>query len=83
MASQLYVKGQKLPVEMTAFNSLEQAEQNRISVSRKDSTVKTVWHKGQLAYEITLHHTETDSAGNLVVYVGINRETVLGQKNKE
>lgn len=77
------VKSQKLPVEMTAFNSFTQEELNRIPVSPKDSTVKNVWYKGKIAYEITFHHTETESTGNLIVYVGRDRETVLGQKNED
>lgn len=80
---QLYMKSQKLPVEMTASNSLAQADQDRISVSPKDATVKRVWYERQLAHEVTFHHTETESLGELVVYVGMDREIVLGQKNNE
>ncbi|WP_156151314.1 hypothetical protein [Domibacillus indicus] len=72
---------QKVSVEMTAFNSLPQEEASRIAASPKDSTVKQVQYQEQDAYEVTFHHTETESLGELVVYIGMDRETVLGQKN--
>ena len=79
--SQLYAKAQRIPVELTAADSLSEAEQDRIVASPKDSTVQREWYGGEWAHKVTFHHTETESLGELIVYVGTDRETILGREN--
>lgn len=81
----------QLPIEMVAFNSLTNEERALILASPKDSIVKKVpinediktsidknYGKDQV-YSVTFNNTETDSSGNLVVFVGLNKKTVLGK----
>ncbi|OXS77475.1 hypothetical protein [Domibacillus enclensis] len=78
---QVYVKAHNIRVELTAVNSLSQADQDRITVSPKDSTVQREWYGGEWAHKVTFHHTETESLGELIVYIGMDRETILGEEN--
>ena len=79
------------PIEMVAFNSLTHEESALIPVSPKDSIVKQVpvnddlqelidmnYDKDQV-YAVTFNNTATDTTGNLVVYVGLDKKTVLGK----
>ncbi|WP_187143747.1 hypothetical protein [Bacillus tuaregi] len=81
----------QLPIEMVAFNSLADAERALIPVSPKDSIVKKVpindgiktsidksYGKEQV-YSVTFNNTETDSSGKLVVFVSLDKKTVLGK----
>lgn len=81
----------QLPIEMIAFNSLTDEESALIPVSPKDSIVKQVhvnddikksidksYGKDQV-YSVTFNNTETDSSGNIVVFIGLDRKTVLGK----
>lgn len=80
-----------IPIEMVAFNSLTDAEQNKIIVSPKDSTVEKMIFDEELSniikksydkkkvYAVTFNHTATDNAGDLVVYVDLDKETVVGK----
>ncbi|MCT8138485.1 hypothetical protein H1D32_12490 [Anaerobacillus sp. CMMVII] len=81
----------QMPIEMVAFNSLTDEESALIPVSPKDSIVKQVpvnddlkasidinYDKDQV-YSVTFNNTETDTTGNLVVYVGLDKKTVLGK----
>jgi Flp pilus assembly protein CpaB len=81
----------QIPIEMVAFNSLSGQESNLILVSPKDSNVKQVlvnndiqeiidtnYDKDQV-YAVTFNNTATEATGNLVVYVGLDKKTVLGK----
>jgi hypothetical protein len=81
----------ELPIEMIAFNSLTDEEKDLISVSPKDSIVKKIsvndhiesliekdYSKDQV-YTVTFNHTETDSSGKLVVFVDLDKKTVVGK----
>ncbi|WP_053366513.1 hypothetical protein [Bacillus sp. FJAT-27245] len=81
----------KLPIEMIAFNSLTEEEQDLIPVSPKDSIVEKItvsdenksyidkaYDKTQV-YSVTFNHTETDSLGKLTVFVDLDKETVVGK----
>lgn len=81
----------KLPIEMVAFNSLTKEEQNKIPVTPKDSVVSDVTVSeelgkqlggkliGKTIYAVTFNNTEDNSLGNLVVYVGKDKETIIGK----
>ena len=81
----------KLPIEMIAYNSLTDEESGLIMVSPKDSTVKKVkvtddieslidsnYEKNKV-YSVTFNHTKTDSSGNLMVFVDLDKKTVVGK----
>lgn len=81
----------KMSIEMVAFNSLTDEESALIPVSPKDSIVKRVpkndaikasidlnYNKDEV-YTVTFNNTETDTTGNLVVFIGLDKKTVLGK----
>ncbi|WP_077212659.1 hypothetical protein [Bacillus dakarensis] len=80
-----------LSIEMVAYNSLTDAERELIKVSPKDSIVKKVPVKDDIkssidkiynkdeVYSVTFNNTNSDSSGNLVVYVGLDKKSVLGK----
>ncbi|MBU8908276.1 hypothetical protein [Desertibacillus haloalkaliphilus] len=81
----------QMPIEMVAFNSLTDEESALIQVSSKDSIVKQVpvnddlqesidmnYDKDQV-YAVTFNNTATDTTGNLVVYVSLDKKAVLGK----
>ncbi|UPG66240.1 hypothetical protein [Metabacillus endolithicus] len=86
-----FLQGDKLPIEMVAFNSLTKEEKDKILVSPKDSSVKKVTVNDELSeqfgnnligkrlYAVIFNGTETDSVGKLIVYVDLNKETVVGK----
>jgi hypothetical protein len=79
------------PIEMTAFSSLNDEEQDQIPVSPKDSVVRKVTvnedlakfigktYYGKEVYSVTFNHTETDSTGNVTVYVDLDKKTIVGK----
>ncbi|WP_223702227.1 hypothetical protein [Sutcliffiella deserti] len=81
----------KMPIEMIAFNELTSEERERILVSPKDSSVRelTVSEElgkqlganlvGKKLYMVTFNHTETVTSGNLIVYVDMENEEVVGK----
>ena len=85
----------QLPIEMIAFNSLTDEEEDRIPVSPKDSTVKKVTVDSEIkpflnndynkekVYRITFHHTETASSGPLVVFMDLDKKIVVGKAVSE
>ncbi|MED4456328.1 hypothetical protein [Metabacillus fastidiosus] len=87
----LFYSKNDLPLEMVAFESLTDEEANLILVSPKDSIVEKVTVNNHIAslinknytknkiYSVTFNGTETDSAGNLVVYVDLDRTDVVGK----
>ncbi|WP_226682886.1 hypothetical protein [Sutcliffiella horikoshii] len=81
----------QMPIEMVAFNSLTDQERDLIPVSPKDSSIQQVpvnddiqqlidnnYDKDQV-YAVTFNNTVTDTTGDLVVYVGLDKKTVLGK----
>lgn len=81
----------QLPIEMVPFNHLTSEDKKLIPVSPKDSIVKKVpihkdihpaidpnYEKNQV-YAVTFNHTETDSSGTLVVFVSLDKKTVVGK----
>ncbi|MGM0876181.1 MAG: hypothetical protein ACQEWV_15775 [Bacillota bacterium] len=80
-----------LPIEMVAFNSLSDKEKDLIPVSPKDSIVKKVTINSDIEslidnnydkdkiYSVTFNLTNTDSSANLVVFVDLDKETVVGK----
>lgn len=84
-------KKDPLAIEMVAFSSLNDDEQALIPASPKDSTVKKIPVNDEIkttiaknyredqVYAVTFHHTETDFSGNLVVFVGLDKNTVVGK----
>lgn len=81
----------ELPVEMVAYNSLSKAEQDLIPVSPKDAAVtkKNVSpeitslidrnYNEKQVYAVVFNDTETAASGNLVVYVDLDKEKVVGK----
>ncbi|MFD2212094.1 hypothetical protein [Metabacillus endolithicus] len=86
-----FFQGDNIPIELVAFNSLTKEEQDKILVSPKDSSVKKVTVNDELSeqlgnnligkrlYAVIFNGTETDSVGKLIVYVDLNKETVVGK----
>lgn len=84
---------QSLPIEMVAYGSLSDKERELIPVSPKDSTVEKVdvtteikvlvdstYTKNQV-YAVTFNRAATDPARNLVVYVALDEQTVVGKSS--
>jgi hypothetical protein len=82
-------------IEIIAFNSLTNAEQDKIPVSPMDSEVRKIIVNDDLGnrigdefvgknlYSVTFNHTEKESLGNLIVYVDLDKETVVGKGYKD
>ena len=81
----------QLPIEMEAFNSLSDEERAFIPVSPKDSIVKKVpvsddikisidknYGKDQV-YSVTFNNSDANSSEKLVVFVSLDKKTVLGK----
>ncbi|WP_252504025.1 hypothetical protein [Sporosarcina sp. Marseille-Q4943] len=80
-----------IPIELAAFNSLTNEEKALIPASPKDSVVKKIavndeikhlidkdYDKDEI-YSITFNNTETESLGKLIVFVDLDKETVVGK----
>lgn len=91
MGCNLIKPNENLPIEMIAFNSLTDEEQDLIPVSPKDSIVEKItvsdenksyidndYDKDQV-YSVTFNNTETDSSGKLTVFVDLDKEAVVGK----
>lgn len=89
----LFESKSNLPIEMVAFNSLSDEEKDLIPVSPKDSNVEKIpvndgieslidkdYNKDQV-YSVTFNNTETDFSGKLVVFVDLDKVTVVGKGN--
>ncbi|MNU51370.1 hypothetical protein D3C71_403630 [compost metagenome] len=82
----------EIPLELTAFNSLSDQEQDRIPVSPKDSVVVKVRVHEELAvligeqfngkevYSITFKHTGIGSSKDIQVNVDLDKHTILGKE---
>lgn len=82
----------EVPIELVAYESLTNKEKHLIPASPKDSIVKKVTVNGEIkpnidnkydkdeVYSVTFHHTQTDSSGNLEVYIALDKKTVVGKK---
>lgn len=79
----------QIPLEMIALNSFTDEEQSLIPASPKDSIIEELevndkirrmlnreYEKDTL-YSITFNNTETDTTGPIVVYLSLDKETVL------
>jgi hypothetical protein len=89
------IKKDDIPIEMNAFNHLSDREQQRIPVSPKDSIVTEIIVNEDLSesiggeflhkklYAVTFNHSETDTAGDLIVYVALDKKTVVGKGNEQ
>jgi hypothetical protein len=87
----LFESERSLPIEMVAYNSLTDEEKDLIPVSPKDSIVKQVPVNNEIeslidnnydedqVYSVTFNNTETNTAGNLVVFVDLDKKTVVGK----
>ena len=87
----LFESKNNLPIEMVAFNSLTDEEKDLIPVSPKDSEVMKVpvndeiesyIHKDygkEKVYSVTFNNSETDSSGKLVVFVDLDKKTIVGK----
>ena len=87
----LFESKNDIPIEMVAFSSLTDAEKEIIPVSPKDSIVKKVSVNGEIeslidrnynkeeVYSVTFNHTKTESSGNIVVFVDLDKKTVVGK----
>lgn len=85
------IKPSELSIEMIAFNSLSKEEQGLITVSPKDSIVEKITVSDEIksyidndyneaqVYSVTFNGTETDSAGQLTVFVSLDKKTVVGK----
>lgn len=84
---------QDVPIELIAFASLTNKEKELIPVSPKDSYVKKVTVSAEIkskidnsydeeeVYVVTFRHSETDTSGNLEVYIALDKKTVIGKKH--
>ncbi|MCR2805580.1 hypothetical protein [Paenibacillus soyae] len=89
----LFESKNDISIEMVAFGSLTNEEKERIPVSPKDSTVKKVSVNGEIksvidknynkeeVYSVTFNHTETSSTGRLIVFVDLDKKTVVGKNS--
>ncbi len=80
-----------LEIEMVAFNSLSESEQDLIPTSPMDSVVEeinvTEENKKYLfddydrdkVYSVTFNHTDSDKNADLTVFVDLDKETVVGK----
>lgn len=80
-----------VPLEMVAYNSLSDEEKDLIPVSPKDSSVKKVAVSQEIrsmidedydkdeVYSVIINNTESDTTGNLVVFLDLDKETVVGK----
>ncbi|MCM3127501.1 lipoprotein [Paenibacillus provencensis] len=87
----LISSNEKTSLEMVAYSSLTDEEQDLIPVSPKDSIVEKVSVNEENesymysnaghdhVYAVTFNHTGTDTMGDLVVYVDLDNETVVGK----
>jgi hypothetical protein len=87
----LFGSERSLPIEMVAYNSLTYEEKDLIPVSPKDSIVKQVPVNNEIeslidnnydedqVYSVTFNNTETNTAGNLVIFVDLDKKTVVGK----
>ncbi|QPC45886.1 hypothetical protein [Mangrovibacillus cuniculi] len=83
----------ELPLEMVAYNSLTREEQKQIPVSPKDSSVQVLSvdetiksylpndYKDDKVHAVIFRGTETDNEGNLTVFLGQDRKSVIGKGN--
>lgn len=78
-------------LEMIAFNSLSEGEQNLIPVSPKDSVIEKIdvtlsvekflddeYDKSEV-YLVTFNNTESESNGNLIVFIDVKKPIVVGK----
>lgn len=84
-----------LPIEMIAFNSLSDKEQELIPTSPKDSTVTketisaeikskiTPTYDEKEVYSVVFNDTAINASGNIIVFVNLDKKTVIGKGFQE
>ncbi len=87
----------KLSIEQRAFNSLTASEQNEIPISPEASIVEKIVvddeiailndesYNGKKVYSVTFDDTANVEMGlnNIVVYVGLDKKTIIGKGYRE
>ncbi|WP_096155316.1 MULTISPECIES: hypothetical protein [Bacillus] len=88
-----FLNSHPLSLEMVAYNSLTDEETARIPVSPKDARVELIEvndkineylnpeYENNKVYSITFKHTETELTGNLIVFIALDKKTVVGKGN--
>ena len=78
-------------VEMVAFSSLSDAQQDLVQITPKESTAEIIAvdavtrtlidpaYTGSEVMAVTFHRTATEAAGDLVVFLDLEGTTVVGQ----
>ncbi|WP_020620913.1 hypothetical protein [Paenibacillus daejeonensis] len=78
-------------VEMVAFSSLSDAQQDLVQITPKESTAEIIHvdaatralidpaYTSTEVMTVTFHRTATDTAGDLVVFLDLDGTTVVGQ----
>lgn len=81
----------EVPMELVALESLTNKEKLLIPASPKDSIIKKVKVKKEIKtkldkkydkeeiYQVMFRNTQTESSGNLVVYIALDKKTVVGK----
>lgn len=79
------------PILLVAYNDLTDEEESLIQLTPKDSKVKIAAvddyiksvinpaYSKKILYKVTFNHTETRSKGNLVLFVDIDKKSVVGR----
>lgn len=79
------------PIQLVAYNDLTDEEESLIPISPKDSEVEIAAvddyvksvidpaYSKKILYKVTFNHTETRSKGNLVLFVDIDKKSVVGR----
>jgi hypothetical protein len=93
-AFNMFDSKREVPIELIAFDSLTIEEKQLIPASPKDSIVKKVAVNEEIkskidvkydkeeVYSVTFRHTQTETSGNLEVYVALDKKTVVGKSTK-
>ena len=90
----LFESEHETPIELVAFGALSDEESELITASPKDSNVKIVSMNDEIksvidknydkeeVYSVTFNHTETITSGNLIVFIALDKKTVVGKSKQ-
>lgn len=79
------------PILLVAYNDLTDEEESLIQLTPKDSKVEITAvndyiksvidpaYSKKILYKVTFSHTETPSKGNLVLFVDMDKKSVVGR----
>lgn len=85
----------ELPIELLAFNSLSDEEQELIPTSPKDSVVAkqavSTENKSNIdssydeeeVYSVVFNNSATNTTGNLIVFIDLDKKNVVGKGFQE